>query len=88
MEGFAALITAMALLLTSVTGIILQLRQSNKANRERSTIIQKTDDVHTIVNSQRDDLIARIEQLEGFIRRRDDTRDNTPPPGLLGKVET
>jgi sensor domain CHASE-containing protein len=83
MQGIAALVTAMALLITSITGIVLQLRQSNKAEAGRAEILQKTDDVHTIVNSQRTEMIQRIEQLEGFIRRRDDTKDNTPPPGTI-----
>jgi hypothetical protein len=79
MEGIAALVTATALLLTSITGIVLQLRQGRK-------LIVKTDDVHTIVNSQRSEMIGRITQLEAFIRSKD--KDHTPPPGELGKVET
>jgi hypothetical protein len=77
MEGIAALITAMALLITSITGIVLQIRQSSKLYR-------KTDDVHTIVNSQRTEMIDRIEQLEGFIRAQN--KDNTPPPGTIDPV--
>jgi hypothetical protein len=87
MEGIAALLTALALLITSVTGIVLQLRQSNKADIGRAQILQRADDVHTIVNSQRTEMLARIEQLEGFIRRRDDTKDNTPPPGSHKAVQ-
>jgi hypothetical protein len=87
LEGIAALITATALLLTSLTGIALQLRQSKKADAGRAEILQKADDVHTIVNSQRTEMIARIEQLEGFIRRRDDERDNTPPPSRYPAIE-
>jgi hypothetical protein len=78
MEGIAALITATALLITSITGIVLQVRQSSK-------LYKKTDDVHTIVNSQRTEMIDRIEQLEEFIRARD--KDSTPPPGELRRVE-
>jgi len=80
MEGIAALVTATALLITSITGIILQLRQGRK-------LITKTDDVHTIVNSQRSEMIDRIEQLESFIRARDKEKGNTPPPGAIPAVE-
>lgn len=79
-EGWAALITAIALLLTSITGIILQLRQTGK-------IIKKTDDVHTIVNSQRTELIDRIEMLEQFIRAAGKDSDRTPPPGVMKPVQ-
>lgn len=79
-EGWAALITAIALLLTSITGIILQLRQTGK-------IIKKTDDVHTIVNSQRTELIDRIEMLESFIRAAGKDSDRTPPPGVMKPVQ-
>lgn len=79
MQGIAALITAMALLLTSITGIILQVKQSKKADSGRAEILQKADDVHTIVNSQRTELLDRIEQLESFIRA--GNKDDTPPPG-------
>jgi hypothetical protein len=83
-EGIAALITASALLITSITGIVLQLRQSNKADAGRAQILQKAEEVHTIVNSQRTEMIGRIEQLENFIRSRD---HDTPPPGTLPAVE-
>jgi hypothetical protein len=79
LADLATLITALALFITSVTGIILQVRQSGK-------LLSKTDDVHTIVNSQRTEMIERIEQLEGFIRARV-SGDNTPPPGALPAVE-
>lgn len=88
MEGIATLITAIALLLTSVTGIILQIRQSTKADTDRARIITKTDNVHEIVNSQRTEMIDRIEQLEAFIRSGLNSQDDTPPPGALGKAVT
>lgn len=76
-EGWAALITAIALLLTSVTGIILQVKQSGK-------LLHKTDDIHTIVNSQRTEMIDRISQLESFIRAQ--VNEDTLPPGVVKPV--
>jgi hypothetical protein len=77
LEGWATLITAIALLITSISGIVLQIKQSGK-------LLRKTDDVHTIVNSQRTEMIDRIEQLETFIRKQ--TKDSTPPPGTMKPV--
>ena len=76
----ATILGALALFITALDGML----QNRKIRSEVQKGLNVTTDTHTIVNSQRTEMAARVEQLEALITGAGDTLPNRrePPNGV------